>query len=95
MFHQVLVQEYKKNSIHLARFYIVIIQQILNFFSENFLFYRFTCWERAALLCVMFACIFVTFPCGVLGKVGHLIVLIPDFYLLSYFHSIWMLFHRF
>ena len=27
------------------------------------------CWERAnilALLCVMFFCVFVTFPCGVL-----------------------------
>ena len=29
-----------------------------------------TCWERAnllALLCVIFTCVFVTFPCGVLG----------------------------
>ena len=31
-----------------------------------------TCCERAdllALLCVMFSCVFVTFPYGVLGKV--------------------------
>ena len=45
-----------------------------------------TCWERAnllALLYVMFSCVFATFPCGVLGQVRYLIVLIPDlaFYL--------------
>ena len=34
-----------------------------------------TCWERAnflALLYVMFACVFVTFPSGVLGQVWYL-----------------------
>ena len=39
-----------------------------------------TCWARAdllALLCVMFYCVFVTFPCGVLGQVWCLIVSIP------------------
>ena len=35
-----------------------------------------------ALLCVMFSCGFVTLPCGVLGQVWYLIVLIPDLYLL-------------
>ena len=48
-----------------------------------------TCWERAdllALLCVMFSCVFVTFPCGVLGQVRYLIVLISDLCLLSYFN---------
>ena len=47
-----------------------------------------TCWERAnllALLYVMFSCIFVTFPCGALGKVLCVIVSIPDLNLLSYF----------
>ena len=47
-----------------------------------------TCWERAgllALLCVMFYCVFVTFPCGVLGQVWYLIVSIPDLCLLTYF----------
>ena len=37
-----------------------------------------TCWERADLLtlfCVMFYCVFVTFPCCVLGQVWCLIVL--------------------
>ena len=35
-----------------------------------------TCWERAdllALLYVMFSCVFVTFPYGVLGQVWYLI----------------------
>ena len=47
-----------------------------------------TCWERPgslALLCVMFSCVFVTFPCGVLGQVWYLIVTIRDFCLLPYF----------
>ena len=49
-----------------------------------------TCWERAgllALLCVMFSCVFVTFPCGVLGQVWYLIVSISDLCLLSYFQA--------
>ena len=47
-----------------------------------------TCLERAdllALLFVMFYCAFVTFPCGILGQVWCLIVLIPDLCLLSDF----------
>ena len=50
-----------------------------------------TCWERAdlmALLYVMFSCVFVTFPYGVLGQVWCLIVLIPDLCLLSYYYII-------
>ena len=38
------------------------------------------------LLFVMFNCVFVTFPCGILGQVWYLIVLIPDLCRLSYFH---------
>ena len=48
------------------------------------------CWERAdllALLCVMFLCVFVTFPCGVLCRVWCLIVSIPDLRILTYFTS--------
>ena len=47
-----------------------------------------TCWERAdllALLHVMFYCVLVTLPCGVLGQMCCLIVSIPDLCLLSYF----------
>ena len=48
-----------------------------------------TCWERAdifALLYVMFSCVFVTFPYGVLGQVCYLIVLIPYLCLLFNFY---------
>ena len=37
------------------------------------------------LLFVMFNCVFVTFPCGILGQVWYLIVSIPDLCPLSYF----------
>ena len=42
---------------------------------------RLTSW----LLFVMFKCVFVTFPCGILGQVWYLIVLIPDLCHLSFF----------
>ena len=48
------------------------------------------CWERAdllALLCVMFYCVFGTFPCGVLDQVCYLNVSIPDICILSYFYT--------
>ena len=43
-------------------------------------------WERAdlfAYMCVVFSCIFVTFPYGIRGQVWYLIqiVLTPDLYL--------------
>ena len=49
-----------------------------------------SCRESAnllALLYVMFSCVFVTFPCGVLGQVWYLIESIPDLCLLPYFHE--------
>ena len=44
-------------------------------------------WKRLTswLLLVMFNCIFVTFPCGILGQLWYLIVSIPDLCRLSYF----------
>ena len=42
---------------------------------------RLTAW----LSFVMFNCVFVTFPCGILGQVWYLIVWIPDLCHLSYF----------
>ena len=38
---------------------------------------------------VMFNCVFVTFPCGILGQVWYMIVSTPDLCHLSYFD-----FHR-
>ena len=46
-----------------------------------------TCRERAdllALVCDVY-CIFVTFPCGIMGQVWYLIVLFPDLCCISYF----------
>ena len=36
------------------------------------------------LLFVMFNCVFITFPCGILGQVWYLIVSFPDLCSLSY-----------
>ena len=46
-----------------------------------------TCWKRADLLALVSCvhCIFVTFPCGILGQVWYLIVSFPDLCRLSYF----------
>ena len=40
------------------------------------------------LLCMMFSCVFVTFPYGVLGQVWHLIVSNPDLCLVLYFSKL-------
>ena len=44
------------------------------------------------LLFAMFYCIFVTFPCGILGQAWYWIVSIPDLCRLSYFYCM-TLFH--
>ena len=46
-----------------------------------------TCWERTGLLALVgdVYCIFVTFPCGILGQVLDLIVSFPDLCHFSYF----------
>ena len=49
-----------------------------------------TCWEMAnllVLLYVMFSCVFVSFPCGVLGQVWYLFVSIADLCLLLTFND--------
>ena len=45
-----------------------------------------TCWERDDLLALVgdVYCVFVTFPCCILGQVWYLIVLFPDLCCLSY-----------
>ena len=49
-----------------------------------------TCWEKADLLALFgdVYCIFVTFPCGILGQVCYLIVSFPDLFFLSYFYKL-------
>ena len=39
------------------------------------------------LLFVMFNCVFITFPCGILGQVWYLVVSIPDHCRFSYLES--------
>ena len=39
------------------------------------------------LLFVVFNCVFVTFPSGILGQMWYLIVSIPDLCLISYFEA--------
>ena len=48
-----------------------------------------TCWERADLLALVgdVNCIFVTFPCGILGQMWYLIVSFPDLCRLYYFDT--------
>ena len=41
----------------------------------------------SSLLFIMSNCDFVTFPCGILGQVWHLIEMIPDLFRLSYCES--------
>ena len=52
-----------------------------------------TCWERADLLTPVgdVKCIFVTFPCGILGQVWHLIVYFSDQCRFSYFQRLHVL----
>ena len=44
-------------------------------------------WPLCSLLSMMFSCVFVTFPCGVLGQVWYLIVSISYLCLFSYFYN--------
>ena len=63
----------------------------LVFFMLSRLFIAALWWSPAGKgqtskhLLVMSNCDFVTFPCGILGQVWHLIILIPDLCRLSYF----------
>ena len=45
-------------------------------------------WLTSWSLFVMFNCVFVTFPCGILCQVWYLIVSVPDLCHLSYFENI-------
>ena len=55
-----------------------------------------TCWEWADLLALVgdVYCIFVTFPCGILGQVWYLIVSFSDLCRLSYINMTMIAFDR-
>ena len=61
---------------------------VSNAFASVHCYLGVTCSERADILALVgdFYCIFVTFPCGILGQVWYLIVSFPDLCLLSYFY---------
>ena len=61
---------------------------IVVFPDHTYLLFVVICWESAdllALLYVMVYCVFVIFPCDVLGQIWYLIASIPDLRLLIYF----------
>ena len=53
------------------------------------LFIAALCWERVDILVLVgdVYCIFVTFPCGILGLLWYLIESFPDLCYLSYFET--------
>ena len=68
----------------------VIYVSCLSCFLVSSLQPNITCWEKAnllAVLVVMFSCVFVTFPCGALGQMWYLVVLLPDLCLLTYYNN--------
>ena len=48
-----------------------------------------SCWKTTVLLALIGSvyCIFVTFPCDIMGQVWYLIVSMPDLCRLSYFYG--------
>ena len=66
---------------------LLVMSCVSNAFASVHCCLVVTCWERADLLTLVgdVYCIFVTFPCGVLGLVWHLIVSFPGRCRLSYF----------
>ena len=71
---------------HFCFFYISCLSCVLSVHCSLVV----TCWKSADLLAlsyVMFYCVFVTFPCGVLGQVLCSNVSIPDLCLLFTFSA--------
>ena len=68
--------------------FVVFVSSVSHAFASVHCCLVVTCWEGADLFALVgdVYCIFVTFPCGILGKVWYLIVSFPDLCLLSYFH---------
>ena len=62
--------------------YVILMFHVCYVFLSVYCSHVVTCWERAdlfSLLCVVFSCVFVNFPCGVLGHVWYLILSILIF----------------
>ena len=67
--------------------FLLCMSCVCHAFASVYCCHVMTCWEKAdllALVCDVY-CVFVTFPCGIMGQVRYLIVSIPDLCHLSYF----------
>ena len=67
------------------RSFLLFMSCVCHAFASVYCCLVVTFWEWADLLFVMLNCNFVTFPCGILGQVWYLIVLIPGRCRLSFF----------
>ena len=65
----------------------VVVSCVIHAFASVHCCLLVTCWERVDLLALVgdVYCIFVTFPCGILGQVWYLIISFPDLCHPSYF----------
>ena len=91
----VTLNMFKPSSIVTDRSKVVLLLSVLfcNLFFMFVFVNKMSClffealWSSGimTLICVVFSCVFVTFPYGVPGQVWHLIVSIPDFCLPLYF----------
>ena len=63
----------------------VFVSCVAHAFASVHCCFEVTCWERADLFALLghVYCVFVTFPCGILGQVWDLIVSFPDLCRLS------------
>ena len=67
-------------------FLVIFVSCVSHAFASVYCCLVVTCLERVDLLTLVddVYCIFVTFPCDILGQVWYLIVSFPDLCLLSY-----------
>ena len=67
--------------------FVFIVSCVSHAFASVHCCLAVSCWERVDLLALVgdVYCIFVTFPCCILGQVWYLIVSFPNLCHLSYF----------
>ena len=63
-----------------CRLFVLLISCVCHAFASVCCCLVVTCWGKVdllALVCDVY-CVFVTFPCGILGQVWYLIISFPD-----------------
>ena len=70
----------RSNALLLLCIICVVVSCVIHAFASVHCCLLVTCWERVDLLTLVgdVYCIFVTFPCGILGQVWYLIISFPD-----------------